>query len=90
MPDDLQDPLPEPSFFWRRLIVVALLLASGALVWWQAPRLSPKDTLTLLGWVLLFDFGVLTYYFAGASATDLTGLVSAFKLRVFGAKDGDK
>lgn len=83
MPEiDPQDPLPEPSFLWRRLVTIGLLVAMGLAVWWLAPRVPSTDVLTLLGWVLLFGFGALTYYVAGASAADIGGLIANFKLRI--------
>ena len=91
MPEvDPQDPPPEPSFFWRRTISVAVLVASGVLVWWRAPHLTAGDTLTLLLAVLAFDFGVLSFYFAGASAADIGGMIANVKLRLgFGKKGSD-
>lgn len=89
-PVDPQDPLPEPSFKWRRALVFGSSAAVAVFIWWQAPKLDPDATLTLIGWLLLLTVLDRVAYFGGASAADMIGLIANFRLRRGDKpKDGD-
>jgi hypothetical protein len=78
---DPQNPLPEPSFFWRRWI--AILICANALVfaWFAAAWLVGGEQwgslygLTKL--LIYFAALVLTYYFIAPSATELTNMIQS-------------
>lgn len=78
---DPQNPLPEPSFFWRRWI--AILICANALVfaWFAAAWLvggQQWDQLYGLTKLLIYFAGlVLTYYFIAPSAAELTNLIQS-------------
>lgn len=82
MPEaDPQDPLPEPSFKWRRALVFGTAILVAAFIYWRAPTLSASMTMTLIGWLLLVNVLDRVAYFGGASAADLIGLIGNFRLR---------
>jgi hypothetical protein len=78
---DPQNPLPEPSFFWRRWI--AILICANALVfaWFAAAWLVGGEQwaqlygLTKL--LIYFAALVLTYYFIAPSASELTNMIQS-------------
>lgn len=78
---DPQNPLPEPSFFWRRWI--AIVICANALVfsWFAAAWLVGGEQWTYLYGLtrLLIYFGalVLTYYFVAPSASELTNMIQS-------------
>jgi len=78
---DPQNPLPEPSFFWRRWI--AILICGNALVfsWFAAAWLVGGEQWQMLYGLtkLLIYFAgiVLTYYFVAPSAAELTNLIQS-------------
>lgn len=76
---DPQNPLPESSWFWRRVITIAITIASGAALWHVLEALhdlGSADGLLELGkWILCFCGLVLTYYFVGPSAAELTNMI---------------
>lgn len=78
---DPQNPLPEPSFFWRRWI--AILICANALVfaWFAAAWLvggEQWNQLYGLTKLLIYFAGVvLTYYFIAPSATELTNMIQS-------------
>jgi hypothetical protein len=81
---DPQNPLPEPSFFWRRWI--AILICANALVfaWFAAAWLvggEQWDDLYGLTKLLIYFAGlVLTYYFIAPSASELTNMIQSANL----------
>lgn len=86
---DPQDPLPEASFFWRRLLT---FLASAVLMWllWLALHLLPTgDVLAFARGLMVLLALVWIVYFGGASATDIAGLLAVLKLRLRGPRTDD-
>jgi hypothetical protein len=78
---DPQNPLPEPSFFWRRWI--AIIISANMLVfsWFAAAWLvggEQWDYLYYLNrWMIGFAAMVLTYYFIAPSAAELTSMIQS-------------
>ena len=78
---DPQNPLPEPSFFWRRWI--AIIICANALVfaWFAAAWLvggEQWNSLYGLTKLLIYFAGlVLTYYFVAPSASELTNMIQS-------------
>ena len=77
---DQQDPLPEPSFHWRRWVTigyvsVTLILLAG-IVWKLSDGGPLRDiALALIGSQAFFAL----LYMGGASASDLARIVASWK-----------
>jgi hypothetical protein len=74
---DPQDPLPEPGFFWRRLLT---FFASGALLgllWLLAFKLPAGDLLAFAQGLMLLIALAWVLYMGGASATDLARVLQS-------------
>jgi hypothetical protein len=63
---DLQDPLPEPGFLWRRLMAFAVVAASLGLVWRLTYLIPAGDVLALAQAILLFAALMLLLWARGA------------------------
>lgn len=90
IPTDLQDPLPESSWFWRRVFVFAV---TSAVLWmlWGAitqlgnvalvePKLGVPALLSLCKWIIGFSGMMVTYYMVAPSAEQLTKMVKVASL----------
>jgi hypothetical protein len=78
---DPQNPLPEPSFFMRRLFAAAISANALVFVWFVAAWLVGGEQWTYLyGLTKLMIFGaglILTYYFVAPSAAELTNMIQS-------------
>jgi hypothetical protein len=78
---DPQNPLPEPSFFWRRWIAILICINALAFAWFAAAWLvggEQWNQLYGLTKLLIYFAGlVLTYYFVAPSATELTSMIQS-------------
>lgn len=78
---DPQNPLPEPSFRWRRLFAAAISANALVFVWFAAAWLvggQQWDHLYGLTKLMIFGAGViLTYYFVAPSAAELTNMIQS-------------
>jgi hypothetical protein len=86
---DPQDPLPEPSFKWRRLMAFAVVAASLALVWRLTYLVPANDALGAIHAVLAFAALMLLLWAGGASAADISGILANLKLRLRGPRPAD-
>ena len=86
---DLQDPLPEPSFRWRRLMAFAVVAASLGLVWRLTYLVPANDALGAIHAVLLFAALMLLLWAGGASAADISGILANLKLRLRGPRPAE-
>lgn len=87
---DLQDPLPESSWFWRRVFVFAVTAAVLWMLWGAItqlanvalvePRLGVPALLTLCKWIIGFSGMMVTYYMVAPSAEQLTKMVKVASL----------
>lgn len=97
---DLQDPLPESSWFWRRVFVFAV---TSAVLWmlWGAitqlgnvalvePRLGVPALLTLCKWIIGMTALMATYYMVAPSAEQLTKMVKVASLLQAGVQVAGK
>lgn len=94
---DPQNPLPEPSFFWRRWIAIVVTAVSLFFIWNILEALHDlghaDNLLTLAQWVIVFSGLILTYYFIAPSAAELTSMIqsaSIIKKSLTLADDGSK
>jgi hypothetical protein len=77
---DADNPVPEPSFRWRRYVTVGYLLVTAgllALVVWRMTESAPlRDVaLALIGSQAFFAL----LYMGGASAADLARIIASWK-----------
>lgn len=82
---DPQNPLPEPSFFWRRVIACSVAAFALVMAWWTAGRLYElQDAQRLYDLTRLVLMGaglILTYYFVAPSAAELTSMIQTARLQ---------
>lgn len=82
---DIQDPLPEGTFLWRRVFsygVSAALLALIALVVWRMESASELKQVALYLCLLLFM--VVTYYMIAPSAEQVIKMIQTAKMLIHG------
>jgi hypothetical protein len=81
---DPQNPLPEPSFFWRRVITMVLSFGLLALAWLNAYHLHDlgvsDDLLTFAQWCIALNGFVLLCYFVGPSAAELVSMIQSARI----------
>ncbi len=81
---DPQNPLPETSFFWRRIITMVMAFGLLGLAWHNAIQLHDlrvsRDLLTLAQWCIGLNAFVLLCYFVGPSAAELTNMIQSAKI----------
>ncbi len=81
---DPQNPLPEPSFFWRRILTLIVCIASLGLAWHNAEALHQlgrsDDLLIFAKWCIGLNALVLTYFFIAPSASELTNMVQSARI----------
>lgn len=78
---DPQNPLPEPSFIWRRWITIVICVNALVLTWFAAAWLhhgQQWDHLYGLTKLTIYAAGLaLTYYFVAPSASELTNMIQS-------------
>lgn len=81
---DIQDPLPETNWFWRRVYTFALSLISVAFIWFGVEALydlrQPDAIYRLTRYMIGVHVLLITYYMLAPSAEQLVKLVQAAKL----------
>ena len=90
VPTDLQDPLPESSWFWRRVFVYAVTVAVLWMLWGAItqlgnvalvePKLGVPALLTLCKWIIGFTGMMVTCYMIAPSAEQLTKMLKTVSL----------
>jgi len=90
MVSDLQDPLPESSWFWRRVFVFGVTIAVLWMLWGAItqlanvalvePKLGVPALLTLCKWIIAFTGMMVTYYMVAPSAEQLTKMIKTASL----------
>jgi hypothetical protein len=83
---DPQDPLPEPSFRFRRIMAFAVVGGSLGLVWRLTYLIPAGDVLALAQAILLFAALMLLLWAGGASAADISSILANLKLRLRGPR----
>lgn len=81
---DVQDPLPETNWFWRRVYTFALSLISIAFIWFGLEALNNMREAEAIFQITRYMIGVLvllvTYYMVAPSAEQIVKLIQAAKL----------
>lgn len=83
---DPQDPLPEGSWGWRRLIVFLATAATYALLGWAIFKAPASDMEKIAANLMLLLGGILTLYLVAPSANQITELLATLKLRLRGPR----
>lgn len=81
---DVQDPLPETNWFWRRVYTFVLSLISVAFIWYGLESLHSMAQADAIYRVTRYMIGVhvllITYYMVAPSAEQIVKLIQAAKL----------
>lgn len=81
---DPQNPLPEPSFLWRRVLTMVVSTALLGIAWHNAIQLHDlgvsKHLLTFAQWCIALNGFVLLCYFVGPSATEIINMVQSARI----------
>lgn len=87
---DLQDPLPESSWLWRRIFVFSTTAAVLFMLWGaidrlaavalSAPQLGVPALLSLCKWIIGFSGMMATYYMVAPSAEQITKMIKTASL----------
>lgn len=97
---DLQDPLPESSWFWRRVFVFTVTAAVLWMLWGAItqlgnvalvePRSGVPALLSLCKWIIGMTALMATYYMVAPSAEQLTKIVKTASLLQAGVQVAGK
>lgn len=81
---DVQDPLPETNWFWRRVYTFALSLISVAFIWFGLESLNALRQPEMIFVITKYMIGVhvllITFYMLAPSAEQMVKLIQAAKL----------
>jgi hypothetical protein len=81
---DPQNPLPEPSFFWRRILTFIVSFALLGIAWHNAIQLHDlgvsSDLLTFAKWCIALNGFVLLCYFIGPSAAEIISMIQSARI----------
>lgn len=81
---DVQDPLPETNWFWRRIYTFALSLISVAFIWFGLEALNSMHEPKLVYSVTRYMIGVhvllITFYMLAPSAEQMVKLIQSARL----------
>lgn len=79
--NDIQDPLPESNWLWRRVFCFAVTAVLLSFVWVDvdqigriaivAPRIGTKSLLTITQWIIATNALLMTYYLLAPSAEQM-------------------
>jgi hypothetical protein len=78
---DPQNPLPEPSFAWRRILTFLVSAALLGIAWHNAIQLHDLGVsdhlLEFAKWCIALNGFVLLCYFVGPSAAEITNIIQS-------------
>lgn len=78
---DPQNPLPEPSFMWRRVLTMIVSFALLGIAWHNAIQLHDlgvsADLLEFAKWCIGLNGFVLLCYFIGPSAAEIVSMIQS-------------
>lgn len=81
---DVQDPLPETNWFWRRVYTFVLSLVSVAFIWYGFEALfdmrQPDALYRLTRYMIGVHVLLITFYMVAPSAEQIVKLIQAAKL----------
>lgn len=81
---DVQDPLPETNWFWRRVYTFVLSLISVGMIWYGLEAVTTAGDMDSVYRITRYMIGVhvllITYYMVAPSAEQIVKLIQAAKL----------
>jgi hypothetical protein len=87
---DVQDPLPEANWLWRRVFTFCVTAAILWMLWGgitrlgvaalSTPTLGIAALLTLCKWMISFNILMVTYYMVAPSAEQMTKMIKTASL----------
>jgi predicted amidohydrolase len=81
---DVQDPLPETNWFWRRVYTFALSLISVAFIWFGVEALydmrQPQHVFSVTRYMIGVHVLLITYYMLAPSAEQMVKLIQSARL----------
>lgn len=81
---DVQDPLPETDWFWRRLYTFLFTLLSVAFIWYGLASLQQLGQAEMIYRVTRYMIGVhvmlITYYMVAPSAEQIIKIIQSAKI----------
>lgn len=81
---DVQDPLPETNWFWRRVYTFSLSLISVAFIWFGLESLNslgqPEFVYSITRYMIGVHVMLITFYMLAPSAEQIVKLIQAAKL----------
>jgi hypothetical protein len=81
---DVQDPLPETNWFWRRVYTFVLSLVSIGMVWYGLVALhsmnQPESIYEITRYMIGVHVLLITYYMVAPSAEQIIKIVQASKM----------
>lgn len=80
---DVQDPLPEPSWLWRRIYTFVLSLLSLGFVWYGAEAMfilkRPDELFAITRYMIGILAVLILFYMVAPSAEQITKMIQASK-----------
>lgn len=87
----MKTPIPEGSFFYRRIfsytLAVVLLFFTGWIVYQLTDQKKLADTAF---WILVLLWWVITYYMVAPSAEQIARIIQSARVAMFGRNEGDE
>lgn len=81
---DVQDPLPEANWFWRRTYTFILSLVTLAFIWYGCEALyrlnRPDELYSITRYMIAILAMLITYYMVAPSAEQIVKLIQAARL----------
>lgn len=81
---DVQDPLPETNWFWRRVYTFVLSLVSVGMIWYGLESVTRAGDMDSVYKITRYMIGVhvllITFYMVAPSAEQMVKLIQAAKL----------
>lgn len=81
---DVQDPLPETNWFWRRVYTFVLSLVSVGMIWYGLEAVQRAGDMASVYKITRYMIGVhvllITFYMVAPSAEQMVKLIQAAKL----------
>lgn len=80
---DVQDPLPEPNWLWRRVYTFTLSMLSLGFIWYGAQAMFVLKRPEELYWITRYMIAILAmlilFYMVAPSAEQITKMIQASK-----------
>lgn len=86
--DGKNHPIPEPSWFWRRVFTYLFVTVGMVFVGWIISKLTDAPSLKWIAIMLIVEnLFLASFYVVGTAATDLTRIIQAASSFRFSGND---